>query len=466
MRRLKICFVGPYAYPLLNPRSRGSYGGAEFRAAVFGKGLAKDPSNDVAFLVRDHGQAKVQEIDHIRVFRSSTYILYPRALDALKELVSLSNHFPYVGVRRWALRLIWALPLGFLIWTWLKARTALRRLFSRAVREQVGNHFSERFQDYVSIDADIYCTFGVSNLSSEISEFCKRQGRKFVLFLASEYDLSDIYHAGSQEKNIYGVPGALCYDSIMGADRIVAQTDIQANLLKSRFGRECLVIRNPIDLGPWTVLGRHDNVALWIGGADVNKRPKLFLDLAQHFPSTTFVMVLNRRKPSIFDEIQRALPKNVRLFEHVPLKESEQWFARAQIFVNTSQFEGFPNTFLQAGAHGVPVLSMKVDPDGFIADNECGLVAGEDFGLLVEGFRRLISDAKFYSLCSRNIRDYVETHHEAGARIEEVQRMLRSLVGSDPCGETGACPGQRDQHESASGLAPIAVGHGQRSGIT
>ena len=39
---------------------------------------------------------------------------------------------------------------------------------------------------------------------------------------------------------------------------------------------------------------------------------------------------------------------------------------KSKILINTSSFEGFPNTFVQAWANGVPVISLKVDPDNII----------------------------------------------------------------------------------------------------
>jgi len=49
----------------------------------------------------------------------------------------------------------------------------------------------------------------------------------------------------------------------------------------------------------------------------------------------------------------------------VPYLDIGVLFDRAKVLVNTSDLEGFPNTFLQAWARGVPVVTM-FDPDGVV----------------------------------------------------------------------------------------------------
>jgi len=41
--------------------------------------------------------------------------------------------------------------------------------------------------------------------------------------------------------------------------------------------------------------------------------------------------------------------------------------------INTSNFEGFPNIFLEAWATGVPVISLNVDPGNVIKKRRLGI---------------------------------------------------------------------------------------------
>ncbi len=62
-------------------------------------------------------------------------------------------------------------------------------------------------------------------------------------------------------------------------------------------------------------------------------------------------------------------------------------FSRAKIFLNTSQIEGFPNTFLQAWVRSVPVVTF-FDPDSLVKQRQLGRTAA-DFDDMVDAIQSL-----------------------------------------------------------------------------
>ena len=75
------------------------------------------------------------------------------------------------------------------------------------------------------------------------------------------------------------------------------------------------------------------------------------------------------------------------------LKEVNEVLARAHIFVNTSTYEGFPNTFIQAWMRKVPVVSLNVNPDNIIDRNRIGFFS-KTYNQMVKDVARLIQDSK------------------------------------------------------------------------
>jgi glycosyltransferase involved in cell wall biosynthesis len=79
-------------------------------------------------------------------------------------------------------------------------------------------------------------------------------------------------------------------------------------------------------------------------------------------------------------------------------------FSRAKLFLNTSQIEGFPNTFLQAWVRGVPVVTF-FDPDSLVKQRQLGRTAS-DFEDMVNAIESLLSDAEERRRAGERARTY------------------------------------------------------------
>ena len=72
------------------------------------------------------------------------------------------------------------------------------------------------------------------------------------------------------------------------------------------------------------------------------------------------------------------------------------WYARADLFVMSSHFEGFPNTLVEAMAHGLPAVSFDCDtgPADIIREGVDGYLVNPDEGAtgLANAIRSLVED--------------------------------------------------------------------------
>ena len=107
---------------------------------------------------------------------------------------------------------------------------------------------------------------------------------------------------------------------------------------------------------------------LWVGRISPEKRPELFLDLARACPELQIRSRGPGRRRSLrrWRRAPRAGPaQRDRARGDCPRKGGRLLPCRRVPLCSTSEFEGFPNTFLEAWAQGVPVVST-FDPDGLI----------------------------------------------------------------------------------------------------
>ena len=85
--------------------------------------------------------------------------------------------------------------------------------------------------------------------------------------------------------------------------------------------------------------------------------------------------------------------------------------------MNTSEFEGFPNTFIQAGQGGATILSLLVDPDELLSVHQAGLCAAGDWETFLEDARELHEDEATRSELQRRAQAFVGEWHDNDANV-------------------------------------------------
>jgi glycosyltransferase involved in cell wall biosynthesis len=119
---------------------------------------------------------------------------------------------------------------------------------------------------------------------------------------------------------------------------------------------------------------------------------------------------------------------NLELEEARPREELLAELERAAAVVTTSEIEGMPNTFLEAWARGVPVLSLHVDPSGVIGRHGLGIVAGGSMERFVGAARELWSDGGLRSEIGERARAYVQERHSPEAVGDRWAALIRELL--------------------------------------
>jgi glycosyltransferase involved in cell wall biosynthesis len=201
--------------------------------------------------------------------------------------------------------------------------------------------------------------------------------------------------------------------------------------LAEGFGLKPVMIPSPIDLELKYPKATNCSQILWVGNTNNKiKQPSVVMDLIKQLPSYQFTMIITpivEEDYICLEESTRSLT-NVTMLSRVPFEEIERYFAQAKLLVNTSIVEGFPNTFLQAGKYGLPILSLNVDPNGLLTRHGCGLFCGGSMSELKEGLEKLMTDAELYARLSSNILSYVQIKHDKNRIIPEYERVFNLVL--------------------------------------
>ena len=133
---------------------------------------------------------------------------------------------------------------------------------------------------------------------------------------------------------------------------------------------------------------------LWVSRCQSIKQPHLFLDLVEALPDARCRMICPCEDRDLWNSVavRAATLPNLEFIEKVPYHEVQEHYDAAKIFVNTSSFEGFPNSFIQAGMGRAALLTLRVDPDGMIGLFGSGYVADDSMEQLIQKGARMLND--------------------------------------------------------------------------
>lgn len=273
-------------------------------------------------------------------------------------------------------------------------------------------------------NADIYFQRTAVRNTGIVAAFAKKYGKHSVHSAANDPDF-----APGLPKIRFFVDKWIFSFGVRNVDKIVVQNEYQQALCLKQFGRESTIISNCLP-SPRQRHADTDGYVLWVATFKREKRPELLLQLAQHNPSIRFRMIggpVLYGKP-FYDEIERKAVKinNVDFVGFVPYAEVDRHFDGARLFVNTSDYEGFPNTFLQAWSRQVPTVSF-INLNATHQDKPVGRSVA-NLTEMSEIVCKLMRDDELWLDEGARCQAYFDRHHAVGPVVDQYELLFRSLL--------------------------------------
>jgi glycosyltransferase involved in cell wall biosynthesis len=210
------------------------------------------------------------------------------------------------------------------------------------------------------------------------------------------------------------------------ADAIVCQTHEQVQMIKKNFKREGILIRSGQPL-PSRLPDKPEREfrVVWIG--KYWKNPEIFGDLAKSFSGKNGLLffmigIFPEKDAQPYSQMDKEVA-NFTFFGELSHDGVEERLDEAHVMVNTSEYEGFSNTFIEAWMRGVPIISLKVNPDNLLTEEKIGFHS-QSIEQMGKDLMKLYEDRKLYAEYSQNSYRYAAEHHD----IKKVSRHIRDLV--------------------------------------
>jgi glycosyltransferase involved in cell wall biosynthesis len=373
---IRVCFVAPNIWPVLSgDKTIEIIGGAEVRQTILARALVK-AGYCVSVITQNFGQADGVVVDGIVVYRTH----------------GLSEGIP--GIRFFHPRLSS---------TWAAMKRA---------------------------DADIFIQSTASYLTAVVGAFSRIYARHFIYSGASDPDFEF-----DQTWKLFQRRGGwrdlqLYRWGLQLANGVVAQHRGQLDACRRWLKREAVEIPNCYVL-PRGAIAPRSGLVLWVGTVKSLKRPELFLELARGLPHLRFRIVGGpgpAREACFYEKIKAealSIP-NLEFIGFVPFSEVDAHFNEASLFVNTSDYEGFPNTFLQSWARGIPTVTFfdcGARQDGRPIGSLC-----KDLTEMTQTIARLSKNEALWLQESDLARQYFQMHHTVEIAVERYSRLICQLI--------------------------------------
>jgi len=372
--RPHVCFVATNLYPILaGSTSIELAGGAEIQQAVLAKILRADGFR-VSVLGADYGQPEVVDCAGVHVHR-----MPPAGTRGIKGLRFI---YPYMT----------------------DIVAGLKR-----------------------IGPDIVYFRAAGGGAAAAAWYARRCGKQFVYACASDVELQRNAAWPSDRRDAFSFRMGLRF-----ADGVLVQNICQRRLLKENFGKDGLIVPNCY-MEPAAGRAASNGHILWVGTVKSIKRPEVFVELARKFPSKQFTMVggadLQGEGGQVYYQRARDMAAgtpNLDFVGYVPFAKVGRHFDNASMFVNTSDVEGFPNTFLQAWIRGVPTLSF-VRPE--VIPGEPGTIVCRDIEDMVWRIGELMTSPERWRDASESCRDHFSKTHSVEAVLQGYRDLFEGLNG-------------------------------------
>jgi glycosyltransferase involved in cell wall biosynthesis len=225
--------------------------------------------------------------------------------------------------------------------------------------------------------------------------YARKTGCRMIWHISSDNGLSGNLAFWKLKPHIF-IEKALMLWGVKNSPIIVAQSVQQREMVK-RLNRKARidVIRNFHPFPNGTDPKNKADQIVWVGNIKGLKQPELYFDLAEGLlreeirAQCMMIGALGSQDwkyQEVLEKRIKAAP-NVKYLGKLEQEKVNEIVGASKLLINTSKWEGFPNTFIQAWMRRTPVVSLTCDPDEVITKKKLGLVSGS--------VERLVQDVSY-----------------------------------------------------------------------
>ncbi|KXK56904.1 MAG: Glycosyl transferase group 1 [Chlorobi bacterium OLB7] len=309
---------------------------------------------------------------------------------------------------------------------------------------QIENSHIEKILQEITPDVVYQRGRSILQESGAVIRYCKRKNIPYVFGLSSDADtklLHGITQLSRAKQSLIKKSAIIPYgawsdwkmrQTLRSADAIITQHLHQFELLPPSLHHKGVILPNLHPEITGTITKPPGATVAWISNYRPLKRGELFLQLAKQCSdlNATFIMILGNARQQYTAHLinQAAAISNLQIFGKCTPQHIDEILRSAWMLVNTSEYEGFSNVFIESWLRETPTLSIGIDPAEALSRHRAG-IAAKDFPELVRHVRHLLTHPDECRQLGQYARVYGETNHGLQQNSNRIAEFFLNMPG-------------------------------------
>lgn len=292
----------------------------------------------------------------------------------------------------------------------------------RYERFQIIHEWISIFWEFLLARPQIVISRGAGRIAYPLAILSRWFGVKYVFFAASDVNFEpgkELIAGGEHNRKLW-------QKAVKKIKYIVVQNAHQQDTLKKNYQKDSMTLFNLWGEAKVTKMHDFHTDVVWVANLRRLKRAEWMVNAAKALPQYDFTIVGGRtgQEPEYYDEIKKMSSGigNLHFLGKKSFAETNAIVSKSRLLCCTSTFEGFPNTFLQAWAFGIPVVST-VDPSNVIITNNLGknVVNCEDF---IKVISEMLEKKDSYIDMSVHVEKYFKLNHSPETNFGQLMEYV------------------------------------------
>lgn len=266
------------------------------------------------------------------------------------------------------------------------------------------------------INPDVLITRTNSSWAGITANYGLQNNIKHVHFVASDKDVQLLQLKIPFTKPFNAIEKKWTKKLYEGNTAFIVQNKFQQEQLLQQFKLTSTLLSQGTPISDVSLIQKETSPIriIWIANFKEIKRPEKFIALADAFKTNTNVLfeMVGGYTEATYANMLDKVKDNQNFIYHGKCSNEKvnTLLNKAHILVNTSDFEGFSNTFVQAWMRKVVVISMNSNPGNILTTQQIGFCT-QNISNTIKQIELLVSMPEQIKTLGEKARSYALQHH-------------------------------------------------------